>query len=60
MVHVRDIVLQHWAKYGRNYYSRYDYEGVSSEDAKTVMDNMKSSIKSGELKKGCAYGSFEV
>ena len=30
-VSVESIVQQHWSKYGRNYFSRYDYEGVTSE-----------------------------
>jgi phosphoglucomutase len=27
LVSVRDIVTRHWAKYGRHFYCRYDYEG---------------------------------
>ena len=27
LVSVRDIVSKHWAKYGRHFYCRYDYEG---------------------------------
>ena len=38
LVSVRDIVNRHWAKYGRHFYCRYDYEGVDSNDAKKVMD----------------------
>jgi len=26
LVTVEDIVRQHWATYGRHYYTRYDYE----------------------------------
>lgn len=26
LVTVEDIVKQHWAKFGRHYYTRYDYE----------------------------------
>jgi len=26
LVSVEDIVRQHWASYGRHYYTRYDYE----------------------------------
>jgi len=29
LVGVEDICKEHWAKYGRNYYARYDYEGVT-------------------------------
>ena len=28
MVQVKDIVLNHWAQYGRHFYCRYDYEGM--------------------------------
>src|SRR3954466_2523154 len=34
---VIDIVRQHWAKYGRNYYSRHDYEEVPTDAANAVM-----------------------
>ena len=27
----KEIVEEHWAKYGRNYYSRHDYEGVDTD-----------------------------
>ena len=33
LVHVQDIVRKHWETYGRNYYTRYDYEGVETEGA---------------------------
>lgn len=35
---LKDIVEGHWAHYGRNYYSRYDYEGVPTESANAVME----------------------
>lgn len=41
LVGVRQIVEAHWATYGRNYYSRYDYEEVSAEAAKAVMDTVE-------------------
>lgn len=36
LVSVEQIVKEHWAEYGRNYYSRYDYEGLESEKADLV------------------------
>jgi phosphoglucomutase len=30
MVGVKDIVHRHWAKYGRHFYCRYDYEGKNA------------------------------
>lgn len=28
VVSVKDVVARHWAKYGRHFYCRYDYEGA--------------------------------
>jgi len=36
-VHVQEIVQAHWEQYGRNYYCRYDYEGVDKPKAEGVM-----------------------
>lgn len=38
LVTVQNIVEQHWATYGRNYYGRYDYEGVEADGANKMMD----------------------
>lgn len=37
LVTVEDIVRQHWASYGRHYYTRYDYENVDAGAAKELM-----------------------
>jgi phosphoglucomutase len=37
LVTVQDIVEKHWKTYGRNYYGRYDYEGVEADAAKKMM-----------------------
>ena len=42
LVTVEQIVKEHWAKYGRNYYTRYDYEGVESDKADAVMKHLIS------------------
>jgi phosphoglucomutase len=44
LVGVEDIVRAHWATYGRNYYTRYDYEGVESEKADAVMATLRAKI----------------
>ena len=31
LVSIEKIVRDHWAQYGRNYYQRYDYEGLEAE-----------------------------
>lgn len=38
------IVEQHWATYGRNYYSRHDYEEVDTEAANGLMDNLRDQL----------------
>jgi phosphoglucomutase len=47
LVTVEDIVKEHWAKYGRNFYTRYDYENVESEKADKVMQTLLG--KMGEI-----------
>ena len=44
---VEDIVKEHWQQYGRNFYTRYDYEGVESEKADKVIKTLLS--KQGEI-----------
>jgi phosphoglucomutase len=42
LVTVEDIVTKHWEKYGRNYYCRWDFEGVDKVKATAMMDKMRS------------------
>jgi phosphoglucomutase len=41
-VSVEEIVNEHWMLYGRNYYSRYDYEGVDAAAAEEMMAYLRS------------------
>jgi phosphoglucomutase len=41
---VEDIVRAHWATYGRNYYSRHDYEGIDSASAQQLMDAVRARL----------------
>jgi len=43
LVSVKDIVTNHWTKYGRHFYCRYDYEAVESDAANKVMDIIRDS-----------------
>ncbi len=43
---VEDIVKSHWLEYGRNVYSRHDYEAVPSDIANGVMTHIKSQFTS--------------
>jgi phosphoglucomutase len=54
---VADIVHSHWRKYGRNYYSRHDYEGVDAGPAKEMIDRLR---KMGGSLKGKRLGAYEV
>lgn len=42
LIGVETIVRDHWKKYGRNYYSRYDYEGLETEAAAQVFARIES------------------
>ncbi|MCB1458965.1 MAG: alpha-D-glucose phosphate-specific phosphoglucomutase, partial [Nitratireductor sp.] len=41
---VRDIVEAHWRTFGRNQYSRHDYEGVDSDTANALMADLRSRL----------------
>ncbi|HGP4740424.1 TPA: hypothetical protein ACLNH1_003719, partial [Vibrio cholerae O1] len=41
---VAEIMADHWAKYGRNYYSRHDYEAVDSSAANGLMDALRARL----------------
>ena len=43
---VGDLMAEHWQSYGRNYYSRHDYEAVDSAVANALIDNLKAKIGS--------------
>ena len=54
---VEEIVRAHWKKYGRNFYSRHDYEAVDSKIANEIMDNMRAMAANTV---GKFYGNYEV
>ena len=41
---VAQVVAEHWAQYGRTYYSRHDYEEVDSAAAKGLMDHVRGQL----------------
>ncbi|MFZ1891425.1 MAG: alpha-D-glucose phosphate-specific phosphoglucomutase [Formosimonas sp.] len=41
---VKDIMEKHWAQYGRNYYTRHDYEEVDTAPANAVMAHIKAQL----------------
>jgi phosphoglucomutase len=56
LVSVKDIVMDHWKQFGRNFYSRYDYEAVESDAANKMIDHLESVIASSE--KGQKFGDY--
>ncbi|MER9346130.1 alpha-D-glucose phosphate-specific phosphoglucomutase [Mesorhizobium sp. M0227] len=40
----KQIVAEHWATYGRNYYSRHDYEEVESDRANALVDELRAKL----------------
>ncbi len=43
---VKEIVEAHWAEYGRNYYSRHDYEGVETDSANALVAALRAKLDS--------------
>src|SRR5262249_33415785 len=41
---VADIVREHWRTYGRNYYSRHDYEDVEEGAAQGLMAHLREKL----------------
>ena len=41
---VAAILREHWAKYGRNYYSRHDFEGIATDKADAMMAALRGSL----------------
>ncbi|OUR74560.1 alpha-D-glucose phosphate-specific phosphoglucomutase [Methylophaga sp. 41_12_T18] len=41
---VAEIVQQHWQKFGRNYYTRHDYEAIDSQIAKDLMSELENKL----------------
>ena len=54
---VEDIVRDHWKAYGRNFYSRHDYEEVASAGANQLMDSLRAKLS--DLP-GQKLGQYEV
>jgi phosphoglucomutase len=54
---VADIVQQHWGRFGRNYYTRHDYEAVANDGAEALMNALRQQT----VKLiGQQLGNFEV
>jgi phosphoglucomutase len=54
---VNRIVQEHWARFGRNYYSRHDYEAVDAAAADGMMLELRAKLAS---LAGQTFGEFRV
>ena len=54
---VDQLAREHWARFGRNYYARHDYEGVESDKADALMAELTGSL--GNLP-GTSFGPLTV
>ena len=54
---VADIVRAHWQRFGRNYYSRHDYESIDSAAAEGLMTHLRDQLAG---LPGQRLGSYEV
>jgi len=54
---VEQMVTDHWAKFGRNYYCRHDYEAIDSTIADQLMADLRQSISS---LGGKSFGSYTI
>jgi len=53
---VEQIVREHWQTYGRNYYSRHDYEGVDTDRA---INQWSNTLHSARPERG-QFGNYQV
>lgn len=54
---VDEIARDHWARFGRNYYARHDYEGVDSAAADALMAALRADLP---VLPGRRYGPLTV
>ena len=43
-VSVATLMQDHWSRYGRDYYSRHDYEGVDKAAAESLMESLRQKL----------------
>ena len=54
---VNELVREHWARFGRNYYSRHDYEAVDAAAADAMMTALREQLPALE---GQPLGDYRV
>eukprot|EP00270_Netrium_digitus_P003216 TRINITY_DN1364_c0_g1_i1.p1 TRINITY_DN1364_c0_g1~~TRINITY_DN1364_c0_g1_i1.p1 ORF type:complete len:644 (+),score=211.98 TRINITY_DN1364_c0_g1_i1:34-1932(+) len=58
LVSVADVANEHWATYGRNFFSRYDYEECESAGANAMVDHLRSILAAS--KPGDKFGEYTL
>ncbi|CAG0890735.1 unnamed protein product [Cyprideis torosa] len=56
---VEELLKAHWSKYGRNYFTRYDYENCESEPCNQMMKELEEKITNPDFI-GASFGKFKV
>ncbi|XP_057428091.1 phosphoglucomutase, chloroplastic [Lotus japonicus] len=56
LISVSDVMMEYWATYGRNFFSRYDYEECESEGANKMIAYLRETVSNS--KPGDKYGSY--
>jgi len=54
---VEEILYRHWAEFGRNVYSRHDYEALPNDVANAIMDQVRGAFAT---LPGKAFGNYRV
>jgi phosphoglucomutase len=54
---VAEIVRDHWRQYGRNYYTRHDYEAVASDAANGLMEALRGRL---QALPGQRFSGYEI
>ena len=54
---VEQILMAHWAEFGRNVYSRHDYEAIPTDAANSVIDHIKSQFSTLPSQ---SFGTYKV
>ncbi|MEJ1297038.1 MAG: alpha-D-glucose phosphate-specific phosphoglucomutase [Candidatus Sedimenticola sp. (ex Thyasira tokunagai)] len=54
---VAEIVTSHWRRFGRNFYTRHDYEGVDKASAEALMEHLESRL---EGLTGESFGDYTI
>ena len=54
---VEDIITEHWKKYGRSYYIRFDFENIDTNIADALMSDLEDKLST---LKNNIYGDFTV